>query len=216
MKKILIIFLVFSTASFCFAAGQRQSIEIGAGYHRRSGRLPENQTVLGIEVEAVIPSFAMSLSGVTFLTENVGIGAYVNFLFPQEFRTTAMGLTVTADRSDFDFIFGMGFLAGPTFMLFRSGPFSIPLAVGFHCHMLWANTTFLDTRLITIGLGSNITGEFHFNERIYAFARFQASVDLYSWATSQINTIFGSMRSSISGGIFTWAVNPSIGIGFKW
>jgi hypothetical protein len=212
MKRFTIGFLLVFVGSFCFAKGQRDSFEIGVGYHS----ITETQTVSGIEVKTTVPSFAINYAGETFYTEKVGIGAYGNFLFPQEFKMSAQGQSVTVDKSAYDFLFAMDFLIGPAFILYKNETVCLPLAIGLHYYHLWANTAIGNTSGNEIGLGANITGEYHFNPNIYFYGRFQLSFDFYSWGTVEVYNGYGTSSASTSGNLSTWGIEPCIGIGFQW
>ena len=212
MKKLLIVVLFFSAITFCFAKGQRDSFEIGLGYHS----ITEKQTVEGIEVKTKVPSFAINFAGITFFTDTVGIGAYGNFLIPQKFELSAMGETLTVDRSAYDFLLGLDFLIGPAFMLYKSENFCLPLSVGLHLFQLWANTEIGNTKTNAFGLGTNITGEYHFNNVVYLYGRFQLSLDFYSWGKTEVYTGYGTASQSFSESLITWGINPCVGLGFKW
>ena len=213
MKKLFIVLFVFFSVSLCFAKGQRDAFEVGIGYHN----ITENQTVSGIDVKTTVPSFAINFAGVSFYTDTVGIGAYGNFLFPQELTISAMGESLTVDKSAYDFLFALDFLIGPTFMVYTNESFSLPITVGIHYLQLWANASAGNTNSNAIGLGANITGEYHFNQRIYAYARFQLSLDFYSWGKAEQYTGYGySVSQSFSESMITWGLSPCIGIGFQF
>jgi hypothetical protein len=213
MKKICIGALLFLSVSLCFAKGQRDSFEIGLGFHN----ITENQTVSGIDVKTTVPSFAINFAGETFFTDTVGIGAYGNLLFPQSLKLTAQGESVTVDRSAYDFLFALDFLIGPAFMLYKSDTFCLPLSAGIHWLQLWSVNDVASVTSSAIGLGVNITGEYHFNQTVYIYGRFQLSLDFYSWGTTEAFTGYGySVSQSFAESITTWGIEPCFGIGFQW
>jgi hypothetical protein len=215
MKRIVVGFLLVFVGSFCFAKGQRDSFELGLGYHS----LTKTQTVSGTKIKTAVPSFAVSVAGETFYTEKIGIGAYGNLLIPQKFRVSTQGQSVTVDRSAYDFLLATDFLIGPAFMLYKNEneTFCLPLAAGLHYYHLWSDTGTEKTSSNEIGLGANITAEYHFNQKIYIYGRFQLSLDLYSWGTTEVYSGYVSPSTSTSSGnLTTWSAEPSIGIGFQW
>ena len=213
MKRISIAVLLFLSVSLCFAKGQRDSFEVGIGFHS----ITEKQTVSGIDVETTVPSFAINFAGISLYTDTIGIGAYGNLLFPQSFKLSAQGQSVYVDKSAYDFLFAMDFLIGPAFMLYNNDTICVPLSAGIHYYQLWSVNSVGSTNTSEIGIGANITGEYHFTPKVYAYARFQLSLDFFSWGTTEVFTGNGySVSQSNSGSLTTWGINPCIGIGFQW
>jgi hypothetical protein len=210
MKKNVFVFLLLFLGALCFAKGQRDSFELGVGYHR----MTETQEDSGIKL--TMPSLAINFAGTTFYTKNIGIAAYGNFLLPQELKVSAQGLSFIIDKSAYNFLFGMDFLIGPAFMLYQNESFCLPLSIGMnYCH-LWSVVSVVDTSSSEIGLGANITGEYHVNPTVYIYGRFQLSLGLYSWGTASGYTEDGVASISGSGSSITWGMEPCIGIGFQW
>jgi len=211
MKKLFIVLLTLFPVIFCFAKGQRDSFEVGLGYHS----ITESQTVSGTEVKTTVPSFAINYAGITLYTEQYGLGVYGNLLFPQELKMSALGQSVTVDASAYDFLFAMDVLLGPAFMLYRSDSICIPLSAGLHYFQLWSNASGGKTSSSSIGLGTNITAEYHFNPKIYVYGRFQLSFDFYSWGTTETYNGYGnSIKESSGKSMITTGIEPCIGIGF--
>jgi hypothetical protein len=209
VKKIAVGCLLFYMGLFCFAKGQRDSFEIGIGYHHSASGTEEENTT--------IPSFAINFAGITFYTEKVGIGVYGNLIFPQEFRWTSQGQSTTVDKSAYDFFFSMDFLFGPAFVLYKSETIYVPLSFGLsYSHFRTNVADVFDSISHDIGLGSTIAGEFHFNPSVYAYGRFQFSYGFYAWGTNQQH---GSPPVSSSTNLIEWgpkwAIEPCIGIGFQ-
>ena len=212
LKKILIALFVFFSISHCFAKGQRDSLEVGIGYHNAM----ESQNNLGSKDQRKMPSYAINLTGVTFNTEKTGFGAYANFLFPQKITMTEMGQSFTVDRSDYDFLFGVDLLFGPVIMLYKGDSFCLPLSAGIHYMHLWANAPGGNSNTNSMGIGANLASEYHFNKTIYVYGRFQLSFDFYTWGKTEIDTEHGSKKESVSDSSATWGIQPCIGIGFTF
>jgi hypothetical protein len=212
VKRFFVVFMLFVLGYTCFGKGERDSFEVGFGYHS----ITETAEVSGIEVKTTVPSYAINFAGVTFYTEKVGIGAYGNLLFPQEFKASAQGKSATVDKSAYDFLFAMDFLVGPAIMLYKNETFCLPLAVGLHYYHLWANAANGSTNSSEIGIGANITGECHFNPTVYIYGRFQLLFDFYSWGTVEVYNGYASASAPISGDTSVFGVEPCIGIGFQW
>ena len=216
MKKLLVVIFVLFPVSLCFAAGQRNSLDLGAGWHRMQ------QSHEGDAV--TIPSFAVNFAGTTFFTDTIGIGAYGNFLFPREARISVMGYSMTLNRSAFDTLTGFDLLAGPVFMLFNNGTFSLPLAAGVYWSHLGSSASVsllgfnasASARSNQVGLGANLSGEYHLSQNIYLFGRFHFAVGLYGWGTTSGTSPLGTVTFSESGFTSTITAAPSAGIGFRW
>jgi hypothetical protein len=196
MKKIVIGVMLLLSVSLCFAKGQKDMYEIGIGYHS----LTESQKINGVEVRTTVPSFAINFAGISFFTETIGIGAYGNILSPQELRMTASGETITVNRSAYNSLSALDFLIGPVFMLYKNETFSLPLAAGLHWYFLSATTNTTSATSFKLGLGANITGEYHFNPNFFAYARFHFLYDFFELGAD---------------GITSWGIGPCIGIGFQ-
>jgi len=212
MKKLFVLLFVLVPVLFCFAKEQRGSLELGIGHYS----ITETQGVSGIKVKTKAPSIAFNLSGVALFTDNAGIGVYGNLLLPKEFRVTAMGETIIVDRSAYDFLFAMDFLVGPTLIMFKNEKFCFPLSLGFHWYQIWANTDVSKLSSSQIGVGANITGEYHFNSNLYVYSRFQFTFDFFSWDTIRVNRYGSSSSKSSSGNVKTLGIMPCIGIAFKF
>ncbi|GMO34087.1 MAG: hypothetical protein Ta2B_14590 [Termitinemataceae bacterium] len=187
---------------------KKRRYEIGVGYHS----ITETQKASGVEFKTTMPSFAINFAGANFFTEKFGFASYVNFLFPQEMTLSAQGQSVTVDKDDFDFLFALDILIGPAFMLHRTKNFYLPLTVGFHYLMMFQDLYKISSITTEIGLGANITGEYHFNPNIYVYGRLQFSLDLYAWGT--VSSGYASAKTS--GDLSTFGIEPCIGLGFQW
>jgi hypothetical protein len=201
MKKCLAAILIFFLASFCFAWEQRNSFEIGLGYQRKA----ENYFGWATIEHSLAINFAGIMLFEDILGNMHGIGVYGNLIFPQETRVSGGGRSFTIDRSAFRDSFGIDLLAGPVFTLFNSGRFSLPVSMGVYLSYYHP----IRTDLISygsIGLGANLTGEYHINQNIYLFGRLQFTYDFYGQYF-----LFDPTSEWTR-----WGIGPSIGIAFKW
>jgi hypothetical protein len=195
----------------------KMNFEIGIGYHNDA----ETQTVSGVEAKRTVPSFAINFAWKDFPTERAGIAIYGNILFPHELTISAQGQSVTVDKSAYDFLLGLDGLIGPAFILYKNKNFCLPLAVGIHYHRLWGLVD--STSIVTnkIGLGANLSGEYHFHKNVYLYGRIQLSMDFYSWGTEEAAVYtpergYSSESKSASGSLFAFSIEPCLGIGFQW
>ena len=209
MKRIIIGLLLFLSVSLCFAGGK---FEVGLGYHGMifNGNLTfeanQDYPELIMDINKNFPSFAINFAFIPYFTESFGFGFYGNFL-------------LSTKEGDFP-INGLDFLLGPAFMLYSNETISVSLTPGMHMSIMLLDKTSLSKQ---IGLGGNVTGEYHFTPKVYAYARFQLSCDLYSWyshgGTSSGNALVGyggKKAQEGNGDISAWNINPCIGLGFKW
>jgi hypothetical protein len=107
-------------------------------------------------------------------------------------------------------------LLGPVFVVYNNDAFTLPISVGIHYMQLWSVADTMSSNGTSLGLGANITGEYHFNDRVYLMGRFQITLDFYS--ISSIEQYVGgySVKESYSGSLTSWGINPTLGIGFKF
>jgi len=227
MKKIIIMLLLFLSVLPCFAEGRAGSFEIGVGYHGMifDGTLTFNQPEPGKEditedIKKTLSSFAINFALIPYFTKSFGFGFYVNILFVSKEEA---GIPVFP-------VAGVDFLMGPAFMLYNSEKTCVSFTPGMHMGYF---AFFEDgSRQISkqigsgqIGLGANVTGEYHFTPKVYIYARFQLSYDLYSWfsrggTSGTHNPITGNSGGSAAedgkGNISAWNINPYIGLGFTF
>jgi hypothetical protein len=212
MKKYIFVVVFVFLAVFAFSRGQKDSFELGIA-------LPyfiENQTTSGIDVKTEMSTFAINYSGISYYTDKVGLGAYGNLIFPQKITISALGQSASVERSAYDFLMALDLLVGPSFMLYKNENFYLPLSAGIHFFQIWSVANSLSSNGTEIGLGANITGEYHFNNIVYLLARFQLTLDLYSWATVEQYVGYNKAKVSNSGSLTAWGINPTIGIGFTF
>jgi hypothetical protein len=217
MKKAVLVLLLVLTVSFCFARGQRHSLEFGVGYyhllntsHTLTHLTMPPYTELDVETTTSIPSIALNISTVNFFTEKIGIGLYTTILIPLKITTTVKSQSTgyepyedtqstTKDGTDFDLFFGMDFLLGPTIMLYENDKFSLPLTVGFHFSGITAKKSSSGLSFTNLDFGGNLTGEYHISNKLYAYARFQFST---------LFLISGNASENLS----RFGLYPSIGV----
>jgi hypothetical protein len=242
MKKILIVFLMLFTSSFCFAKGQSDNFEAGIGYHHINTRTTvfydgsgEKRMYGPIGMETFIPSFAINLSYITYYTENFGLGIYGNLSFPQNLEVKSVGERPEIPEGFDEEIpemdgskgaFSMDFLLGPELKVYNSEKIDISLVAGLHWYLLFSSPHYgsdKDSYSNQIGIGTNVTAKYHFTPRIYAYGRFQFTYDLYATesngGTAGSGTLFGPTGKpgeKSEGKLSAWGLAPTIGIGFKF
>jgi len=227
MKKTIILVLLFLSVSPCFADGQSVRFEVGLGYQGLffNGTLTFNQPEPGSsdiieDIKTTLHSFAINFAFIPYLTESFGFGFYGNILFTSPEEAVISVLPIS----------GFDCLIGPTFMLYNSEAKYVSFTPGMHLAAFFFNDMGLsdetkkDMSSYQIGLGANVTGEYYFTPKVYGYARFQLSYDLYSQFSrggkySPNNPISGSGGGSGAqdgkGSISAWNINPSIGLGYK-
>jgi len=211
MKKIFVVSLLLFLCTLCFARGKRDSLELGLGY----ATFIETSQVSGYEVKTEMPSFAINLSGISFFTDKIGLGAYGNIMFPQKITMSAAGSSSTIDRSAYDFLMSLDMLVGPVFVLYQNEKFALPLAAGFHYFHAWFVSSAGSVDGTKLGIGTNLTGEYHFTPNIYLLGRLQVTLDFYDTTETEIYG-YGTASTSTFGSTTTWGIDPTIGIGFSF
>jgi len=95
-------------------------------------------------------------------------------------------------------------------MLLKSETFYLPLSAGLSYNYLriYQQSQNIEINKNIIGLGTNISGEYHFHPNVYGYLRFQLDFGFYSWGN------IGEKELSGSGLLLNFV--PGIGIGFKW
>jgi hypothetical protein len=208
MKKgfILLCFVVTSTTMYA-----KGNFEFSAGVPMAF------ESVNGTDTN--MTSFAAGLSGIAQITETIGIAVYDNFVFPQKLKTTTGGVVVAVKGSDYDFIFGVDILLGPSFMLYQSNKLRFPLAVGVHGLMLTATNPGISILGLSFGMGVNITAEYRITPKVYLFGRIQGTYDFYANTTTTTSIQYGGYTyektSRDSGVTSNFTIMPAIGIGFN-
>jgi hypothetical protein len=201
-----------SLAVLAVARGKRESFDFGFAFPY----FIEFQELSGVDVETEMTSFAINFSGASFYTDTAGAGVYANLIFPQNLKLSASGQSVSARRSDYDFLMALDALFGPAFMLYKDDKFSVPLAAGIHLMRLWSVADAGSTDGTSFGLGANITGEHHFNKKIYLFTRIQLTLDIFAVTKTEEYVAYYTYYQTNSGGLINLGVNASMGMGFLW
>ena len=209
MKRIIIGLLLFLSVSLCFAGGK---FEAGLGYHgmifNETLTFEANQDYheLIMDINKTYSSFAIHFAFIPYIIKNFGFGFYGNFL-------------LSTVEGDFP-INGLDCLIGPAFMFYNNEKTCVSFTPGMHMSIILLDKTSLSKQ---IGIGGNVTGEYYFTPKVYAYARFQLSCDLYSsyshGGTSSGNALVGyggKKAQEGKGDISAWNINPCIGLGFKW
>ena len=215
MKRLLLLLVLFFLTFTCFAQWKslRDSEEYGMG-------LPfftENTNYiagLNPETRTNIVSYSFNMAGKSLYTERWGIGSYGNFIFPQTLNMSENGQEISVDMTPIDFFFGFDLLMGPMFMLFRNEIFALPVTMGLYYFQLYVWDTD-DPRLMmsrgSFGLGANVTAEYHVNDNVYIYARFQYNVNFFSL----IKITENFPAADREGALIIQGFNPSLGFGFK-
>jgi hypothetical protein len=201
MKKAVLVFLLCGISVVCFAKG---NFEFYGGMPFQFEKADAG--------DSSMRSFSLGFAGISPLNDFIALGCYDNFIFPLELSSTLDGTKVTTKRDDYDSLFGVDMLLGPVFTLYSAGKVKIPLAAGLHLFLLTASTGSVSTIGFEFGLGTSISAEYHFGDRVYGFGRVQGTWDFY--ATNTVRTAWGRAASN-SGRLRSLGVNPNIGVGFK-
>jgi len=183
MKKLVIFFILTLSVSVCFAKGQRDSFEFGYTYHHTIN----TQNNLDIELKTGLLPIAMNMAGITMYTDFFGMGSYANIAFPLGYTITADGYTESENKLSSNLIFSVDGFTGPVFMLFNNDKFCLPVSIGIHYYLIMV----LEGIGYSFGLSANITGEYHINEQLYAYARFQFSYGFLGSQTMIISPCIG-------------------------
>jgi hypothetical protein len=212
MKKMTFFVVFMGLACICFAKGRRDSIELGIA----SPYVIENSSVSGVDIKTKMSTLAINFSGISLFTDNVGMGVYANFIFPLKLTTSTMGYSISVNRSAYDMLFGIDMLLGPVFIVYKNNKFVLPFSAGIHCMLLRSVAHTMSSIGTSLGVGVNITGEYHFNNRIYLLGRFQLTFDCYSINSIEQDVGGYSVKRTYSGMLKTWGINPIVGIGIKF
>jgi hypothetical protein len=159
--------------------------------------------------ESVKINLAVNKFFTEFLTREFGVGLYGTVSVPLKITGKEQGTSVLLVRHEYD-VFGLDLLIGPTIMLYKSETFYLPLSAGLSYNYLriYQQLQNIEKNKHVIGLGANISGEYHFHPHVYGYLRFQLDFGFYSWGNT------GEKELSGSGLLLNFV--PGIGIGFKW
>jgi hypothetical protein len=174
----------------------------------------ENSNISGQSISVSSTSVGLGLGFISPITEKVAFGVLDEFILPMSFKTTTGGTTKTADRSDYDSLMGMSVSLGSIFYLYSNedDTIKIPLFVGLRWMWLSSSTTYVSTFGNNFGIEAGIGGEYHINQKFYAFVRAMLIYDFYSMST--ITTGYGS--TSVSGVISSFGITPQLGLGISF
>jgi hypothetical protein len=215
MKQFVFALVFVSSAFVCFARDQREYLEFGAAFPY----FIEAQKTSGVAVKREMNSFAIHASGISFFAGGIGLGAYINLMFPWKITVSALDQSARADRSDYDLLAAMDTLVGLTFTAYKKGQFELPVSVGIHYLYAWSLTDTASSKSSEFGLGANITGKQYVNPNVYLLARFQLTLDLLAAVeTEQFEPYTGldAYSRAAAGGLLNWGINPTLGMGFSW
>ncbi|MDR1215230.1 MAG: hypothetical protein LBK25_00950 [Treponema sp.] len=225
MNKITFIVIFVFLACFCFAKDLRESLEFGIAVPYF---IENNVDASGVDVKTEMSTVAVNFSGITFFNDRIGLGVYMDVIFPQKMTVSARGQSASVERSAYDVLMAMDMLIGPAFMVYKKGRFSLPVVVGFHYLQLWALADFwtplarqaesgdgdyVESKDFEFGLGTNITGEYHITNNFYLLARLQLTLDLFSINMNGTNIRYNEVKSNGFIPLTTWGLNATLGIG---
>jgi hypothetical protein len=174
------------------------------------------------DADGTIESITFKPAVKYFFTEKVGFGIYGTLSFPQ--KITDQGTSLSLYENTYDAL-GFDFLFGPAIILYESESFYLPFSIGISYSFLRMASHLQDTNEKNsygqvIGLGTNITAEYHFLPHIYGYLRFQLDFGIYNWITVEEKNINGITVSNDTTRLSDWGLSlkfaPSIGFGFKW
>jgi hypothetical protein len=204
MKKAILGIVFFGITAFCFAKG---GVELYGGFPV----FREDGTVLGYNAETTMTSFSFGLGAVSPLSERWAMGVYDDFIFPQKFKATIAGQSVTVTKDAYESLFGTSLMAGPVFYIVSREKLRVPLMFGPRAIMPIASTDAALILGVNIGIEAGLGAEFHFTESIYLFGRVRGTYDFYGFTRATV----GNISDSNSGLLKSMEFNPNIGIGFR-
>jgi hypothetical protein len=167
-------------------------------------------------------SFAINLTVRYFFTQIFGIGLYGTVSFPREYKVTQLGTSFSSDEQN---AFEIDLLFGPIIMLYKHEKLYLPLSVGIsfsylRCVFLYKLLNFnREQEDFRIGIGTNITAEYHFLAHLYGYLRYQFDLGCYHWgAYYEKSELYGKPISSenpYSNNKLSLRNTIGIGIGYK-
>jgi len=186
-----------SVAPLNLPSPQEFYVDLGVGYSLLS------------EAGGTYESIKINLAVHKFITQEIGVGFYGTVSIPLIIK--GQGSTVSLYKSEYD-AFGLDFLIGPTFMLYKnkSETFYLPVSAGVSYSYLRVDQRLqnIEKNKNVLGLGTNVTGEYHFHPYVYGYARVQLDFGFYTWGNIK------EKKYSGSGLLFNFT--PALGVGFKW
>ena len=217
MKFFFILILTLFFIQLSQGQTGRTGLELGIGFPN----FFENAEVSGERTQTSISSWAISFSGVRFFSDTIGLGIYLNFMIPFNINETINERTISYTRSDYNILLGTDILLGPVFIIYRNGNFLIPVSIGPHIMIISREYktdvhVFLNLPIqgnfTCLGIGANVTGELHLNNRVYLYGRIQLTMDFYALRIIQE----GSSSVTDNSGTINFGVNPSLGIAVRF
>ena len=157
------------TVSSSASSVQGFSVDLGGGYS-----LEQHQT--NNWTSWTSQSLAVNFSPKFFFNQKIGIGIYGTISFPIKVKlsdTSPYLPTPGSSTYNPNGAIGFDILSGPIFMLYSNEIFSVPLCVGISFGGMQFNVPNFIESTYAIGLGANITGEYHFSLHTYLFLRFK-------------------------------------------
>ena len=176
-------------------------VDLGGGYSWLS------------EADGTYESVKINLAAHKFFTQlftrKFGVGFYGTVSVPLKITGKGQRPSVLLYKPEYD-AFGLNFLIGPTILLYESEKLYLPVSAGVSYSYLRVDQRLPNTEQNknVLGLGTNVTGEYHFHPYVYGYARVQLDFGFYTWGNIKEKKISGSGLS------FNFA--PSLGVGFNW
>jgi hypothetical protein len=102
----------------------------------------------------------INFAGVTFFSDVMGIGSYVNFVY-------GSADTVSA--------FIVDGLLGPVFRAIQGERFSLPVTIGLNFNYALAFSSTASAQGFNVGVGASITANYRLNEKMHLYARLQSA-----------------------------------------
>lgn len=193
-------------------------IYVGAGYHRADERTEDNL----MPGRNVVNSVAVSLHGISELSEIISVGAHARFLIPQGGYTQFEGERFRFDRNDYDRMLGMDLSIHVSRYWRLQGYDTFDFGVGPHMGMFalsqsdevetWYGTETVGAAYstftfgIAVEVGINLSISEHFALRTGAGSYY----DLYEIAT--LSSSFGSENRTGPTSVVGLAASLSLGI----
>lgn len=205
MKKMCsIIFIAGMLSSGLFAEGKFKFV---SGHFSVPLGL-ERTDQSGLETSSVITSIGFGLDALTLLSDKVGIYMNIDFFLPQRIsiiqRYQGQTASAVVTRSDYNSIWGIYALMGPSFAVYRSERMLFTISPGIHYSVISANGSSSSVTHM-FGLGAN------FQDRI-----FFGSNGFFMFGADVVHDFYGRMTFEQSGRINYWTIRPNIGIGLRF
>jgi len=240
MRKIIISVVFLLSASFCFGEWQIESTVGMSSYTAVSGNDFD-----------VYDGYSFGISSRIKIVDNFGIGIHYNYIYFPKISSVGddggmvikNGSMVVEDenmvmKSNDCVLFGFDFLLGPSFLLYNSDRFRVPITVGLNGFGLFLYANNIDVPdnypfetkaefayfYAGYGVGFSIGFEYHFNRRFYITGRIQGALNFLYFEASATEK-----KTSYGGWSYTeksddhdcgfnkmFSINPSIGVGLRF